>query len=263
MLSQFFIRRPKFAIVISIIITLAGVIALTVIPVAEFPDISPPQVNVSTSYPGASAEVVESTVGKPIESEINGVDNMLYMSSTSSGSGSYSLSITFAIGTDPDIAAVNVQNRVALAEAKLPADVQRNGVSVTKSSSSMLMVVSLFSPKGTYDSLYLSNYASVNVRDALLRVPGVGNASILGALDYSMRIWIDPNKLTALRLTADDVIAAIRSQNIQATAGEIGAPPIGDNQQFQYSITAHGRLSTPRSSATSSSPPTPPAPTCG
>jgi hydrophobe/amphiphile efflux-1 (HAE1) family protein len=245
MFAAFFIERPKFAFVISILITIGGLISLSVLPVSEFPDISPPQVSISASYPGASVEVVENTVAVPIESQVNGVDDMDYMSSTSTSSGSYSLTVTFNLGVDPDIAAVNVQNRIAVAENSLPEDVRRGGVTVKKASTSMLMVINVFSPQGTYDSVFLSNYTSINLRDAVIRVPGVGDASLLGAQDYGMRVWLDPDRMTALSLTATDIVNAIRAQNIQATAGQIGAAPIGPHQQFQYSITAQGRLTTP------------------
>ena len=225
MLSAFFIDRPKFAFVISIVITLAGVIALIRLPVAEFPDISPPQVRVTASYPGASAQVVEETVAAPIEAQVNGVDDMMYMSSTSANDGSYVLNVTFEIGTDPDIAAVNVQNRVALALPSLPEEVSRRGVSTKKQSTNMLMVVNLFSPGQTYDAIFLSNYAAINLRDAIVRLPGVGDATIMGSLDYGMRIWLDPDRLTALGLSTQDVIAALRDQNVQVAAGQIGAEP--------------------------------------
>ena len=243
MLSAFFIDRPKFAFVISIVIALAGLLALIQLPVAEFPDISPPQVQVTASYPGASAEVVEETVAAPIEAQVNGVDDMTYMSSTSANDGSYVLNVTFEIGTDPDIAAVNVQNRVALAVPQLPEEVSRRGVSTRKQSTNMLLVVNLYSPGGTYDEIFLSNYAAINLRDAIVRLPGVGDAEILGALDYGMRIWLDPDRLTALRLSTQDVIDAIRDQNIQVAAGQIGAAPAPSDQQFQFTIQARGRLS--------------------
>ena len=242
MFSAFFIDRPKFAFVISIVITLAGLIAISAIPVAQFPDITPPQVQVTTSYAGASAEVVEATVAAPIEAQVNGVDDMIYMSSTSSGDGSYSLNVTFAVGTDPDIAAVNVQNRVALATPQLPEEVVRQGVSVRKQTIDMLMVVSLLAPEKTHDTLFLSNYASINLVESLVRVEGVGNASIFGARDYGMRVWLDPTRMTALGLTAADVAEAIREQNIQASVGYIGAPPTTDDQQVQYTLRAKGRL---------------------
>ncbi len=244
MLSAFFIDRPKFAFVISIVITLAGLVALTQLPIAEFPDISPPQVRVTAAYPGANAQVVEETVAAPIESEVNGVDDMTYMSSTSANDGSYTLNITFAVGTDPDIASVNVQNRVTLALAQLPEEVQRQGVSTKKQSTNMVLVVNLYSPNGTFDDIFLSNYATINVRDALVRLDGVGDANILGARDYGMRIWLEPDRLTSLGLTTSDVVNAIRQQNIQAAAGQIGAPPFyaEQDQQFQYAIQARGRL---------------------
>ena len=260
MFSGFFIGRPKFAFVISIVIVLAGAIAIRSIPVAEFPEIAPPQVQVTASYPGADAQVVQEAVAAPLEAEINGVEGMLYMSSTSSNGGGYALTITFAVGTDPDIAAVNVQNRVAIAESRLPQDVVRQGIVTRKQSSNMLMVVNLTSPEGTHDGLFLSNYASIHLQDPLARIGGVGNVAQFGALDYGMRVWLDPNRLALLKLTAADVAAAIRAQNVQATAGQIGAPPfeasgspgvgalssIGASldgaPQFQYAIRARGRL---------------------
>ncbi len=244
MLSGFFIGRPRFAFVLSIVIALAGLIAIRSIPVAEFPEIAPPQVQVTTSYPGADAQVVQEAVAAPIEAEVNGVDGMLSMSSTSTNGGGYTLTVTFAVGTDPDIAAVNVQNRVAIAQARLPQEVVRQGIVTRKQSSNMLMVVNLTSPEGTHDGLFLSNYASIHVQDALSRINGVGNVAQFGALDYGMRVWLDPNRLALLKLTAADVAAAIRAQNVQATAGQIGAPPFDGAPQFQYAVRAKGRLAT-------------------
>jgi multidrug efflux pump len=239
---QFFIHRPKFAIVISIVIVLAGLLALMAIPIAQYPEITPPQIQVSATYPGASAQDLADTVAAPIEAQVNGVEGMLYMESTNAASGQYSLTVTFAVGTDADLAQVNVQNRVALATPRLPEEVTRQGVSVRKRSSSMLLGVNLYSPKGTRDALFVSNYASINIRDALARVPGVGEAQVLGGLDYSMRIWMNPDRMNALGIAASDVVTAIRQQNLQAAAGQIGAAPTGTEQQQQLTIVAKGRL---------------------
>jgi len=242
MLSEFFISRPKFAIVISLIIFLAGAIAATQLPIAMYPDITPPQVQVRAFYPGASASVVEATVAAPIEEQVNGVENMIYMTSSSSNGGGYNLTVTFKVGTDPDIAAVNVQNRIALATPRLPGEVAQRGVSVQKSSTTMLMVVDLYSPNGTYDDLFLGNYAGIYIKDALARVPGVGAVNIFTARDYGMRIWLDPDRMTSLNLGVDDVLKAIRDQNIQAAAGQIGAAPSSPKQQLELSILSKGRL---------------------
>ncbi|MEO1018989.1 MAG: multidrug efflux RND transporter permease subunit [Pseudomonadota bacterium] len=245
-MSAFFIDRPNFALVISIILTLVGLLAISRLPVAQFPDIVPPQVQVTASYPGANAKIVADSVASPIEEQVNGVDGMIYMSSTSDDSGGYTLNVTFALGTDPDIAAVNVQNRVALSQSELPSTVVSQGISVEKTSSALLKVIALTSPNGTYDPLFLSNYLNLNVTDEILRVPGVGSASQFGPLVYSMRIWLDPDKMTSLALTVDDVVQAVEQQNIQASAGAIGAAPVSANQQFQYTIEAVGRLTSAR-----------------
>ncbi|WP_209596002.1 multidrug efflux RND transporter permease subunit [Ruegeria sp. HKCCSP351] len=242
MFSALFISRPKLALVISLVLTIMGGIGYLVLPVAQFPDITPPVVNVSTTYTGANAETVENTVAAPIEAQVNGVDDMIYMTSRSSDNGSYSLDVTFEVGTDPDIASVNVQNRVAQAMSSLPAEVTSSGVVTQKSSTNMLMLVTLTSPNGTYDSVFLSNYASINLRDALARVQGVGKADVLTNLEYAMRVWMDPDKMAALSITPGDVITAIREQNIEVSAGSIGAPPVPEGQTFQYTIKSKGRL---------------------
>ena len=244
MISATFIDRPRLAIVISIVITLAGLIALEALPVAQFPDIVPPVVQVSGFYPGAGAEVVEQTVAQPVESQVVGVDNMLYMKSTSGNDGSYTLNITFAVGTNPDINTVNVQNRVSLANPKLPDEVRRQGLTVKKKSSAILQVVSVYSPDKSQDNLFLSNYATINLLDNIKRLHGVGDAFLFGGLDYSMRIWLDTDRLTSLGLTPNDVVAAIQGQNVQAAVGRIGAQPMTDDQLFQLNIQTQGRLVT-------------------
>ena len=244
MLSGIFIDRPRLAVVVSVVITLAGVIALAAIPVAQFPNIVPPQVQVSASYPGASAEVVEAVVAQPIESRVVGVDRMIYMKSTSGSDGSYTLYVTFAIGADPDISTVLVQNRVNLAEAQLPAEVRAQGISIKKQSSAILQIVSMVSPDTSRDQLFLSNYAVINIIDALKRVRGVGDVSLLTPTDYSMRVWLASDRMTSYGLTPNDIVSAIKAQNVQAAVGRIGAQPALPDQQFQLSIQTKGRLST-------------------
>jgi hydrophobe/amphiphile efflux-1 (HAE1) family protein len=245
MISDVFVERPRLAVVIAIVITLAGLIAITRIPVAQFPDIVPPQVTVTTRFPGASAAVVETTVAQTLEAQINGVDQMVYMRSNSANDGSYTLSITFALGTNPDIDTVNVNNRVQAALAKLPAEVQRNGVTVRKQSAAILQFMQFYSEGGKQDPLFLSNYVTINVLDAIARVPGVGQAFVFGALDYSMRIWFSTDRLVQLGIAPSDIIAALQAQNIQAAVGRVGARPIADDTQFQINLQTKGRLSTP------------------
>jgi len=243
-ISSFFITRPKFAFVISIVISIAGVLALLALPIDRYPELTPPSVKVTAVFPGADAETIADTVAGPLESVINGVDDMLYMSSNSSNDGSYSLTVSFAVGTDPDTATVNVQNRVSQATPKLPEEVKRQGVTVRKQSSSMLLIVNLISPQNTFDSLFLSNYTDINIRDAMARISGVGDASLIGARDYSMRLWLEPNKLAGLGMQPDDVINAVREQNVQVAAGKLGAEPTQSNTQFEYTLRTTGRLST-------------------
>ena len=242
MISKIFINRPRLAAVVSIFITLAGLIALLNIPVAQYPQITPPEIRVTATYPGASAEVLANTVGAPIEKEVNGVENMLYMSSSCSNAGTYSLSVTFAVGTDPDIDQVNLQNRVQLATAKLPREVVEQGITVRRRSADIMAAISFYSPGKSQDMLFLSNYVSNYVKDALVRLEGVSDVFVFGEKEYSLRIWMDPERLTALGLTADDVIGAIRSQNIQASVGAVGQEPVDLGQQVQYTLRAKGRL---------------------
>ncbi len=244
MLSQFFINRPIFASVVAIVMVLSGVLAIFVLPVEQYPEIAPPTVQVTAVYPGADAQTGTETVAAPSEQEVNGVDGMIYMSSVSANDGSYSLTVTFDVGTDIDLAAVKVQNRVSVAEPRLPSEVRQQGVSTRKRSQSMLMVLAPHSPNGKYDQLFLSNYVSIYMKDELSRVPGVGDVSVFGVKDYSMRIWLNPDRLAARSLTVGDVIAALRTQNVQVAAGEIGGPPVESNAGFQYTIQTKGRLKT-------------------
>ncbi len=244
-MSHFFINRPIFSAVIALIVVLAGAVSLSGLPIAQYPELAPPTVQVTTAYPGANAQVIADTVAAPIEQQINGVEGMIYMSSTSTNSGTYSCTVSFETGTDADMAAVLVQNRVAIAMASLPQEVKNIGVTTKKRSNSVVLMITLTSPNKTYDKYYLSNYITLRLKDEISRIPGVGDASAYGAGDYSMRIWLDPHLLRARNLTTSDVASALREQNVQVAAGQIGAPPAPSGQAFQYTINTHGRLSDP------------------
>ena len=245
MISGVFVDRPRLAIVIAIITSIAGFLALLVIPVSQFPDIVPPQVQVTTRYPGASAAVVEATVAQPLEAQVNGADRMIYMKSNSGNDGSYGLTVSFELGTNPDINTVNVNNRVQAALSRLPQEVQRNGVTVQKRSSAILEFLAFSSEGAKQSPLFISNYVTINVLDRLSRVSGVGSASLFGALDYSMRIWFDTNRLIELGLAPSDIITAIQQQNVQAPVGRVGARPTNDDTQFQINLQTKGRLTQP------------------
>src|SRR2546423_82117 len=251
MLARFFIDRPVLAWVISIVIVLFGVIAAGFLPIAEYPEITPPTVRVTANYPGANAQVVADTVAAPIEQQVVSVEGMLYMSSQSNNDGSYSLDVTFELGTNVNLAQVLVQNRVAIAEPSLPDVVRAIGVTTKKRSPDILLAISLFSDddpktgKPYYDSLYLSNYATIQVKDEIARLEGVGDVTILGQQDYSMRIWLDPDKLQSRNLTVDDAIRVLREQNVQVAAGQIGQAPVPKGQNFQYTLSTLGRLVEP------------------
>jgi hydrophobe/amphiphile efflux-1 (HAE1) family protein len=243
MFSAIFVDRPRLAIVIAIVTTIAGLLALLTIPIAQYPDIVPPQVSVTTSYPGASAAIVDETVAQPIEAQVVGVDKMIYMKSVSGNDGSYTLTASFELGTDPDINTVNVNNRVQIALSKLPQEVQQQGITVKKKSSALLGVIAIHSPNKTHDPLFISNFATINLLDTIKSTPGVGDASLWGPQDYAMRAWVRTDRLTGLALTVGDVIGAIQAQNVQAAVGRIGARPISTDQQLQLNIQTKGRLS--------------------
>ena len=244
--AHFFVDRPIFATVISLLLIIVGSIAYVELPVAQYPEIAPPTIVVRTSYPGADPQTIADTVSTPIEQEINGVEDMLYMSSYSSADGAMTLTITFKLGADLDKAQVLVQNRVAVALPRLPQEVQRLGVTTAKSSPDLMMVVHILSPTGRYDQLYTSNYARNRLRDVLVRLPGVGDIQVFGERQYAMRIWLDPEKLSAYGMTASDVVAALRGQNVQVSGGSIGAPPAGSDNSFQYTVRTEGRFSDTR-----------------
>src|SRR6516165_8465868 len=245
MLSRFFIDRPIFATVLSLAITLVGGIALAILPIAQYPRITPPGVVVSISYPGANAQIVAGTVAAPVEQQVSGVPGMLYMSSQSGSDGSYTLSCTFDVATNLDAALVMVQNRVTLAMPLLPTPVQRQGITIRKRTPDILMMVNFTSPDGRYDDVYLSNFVLINVRDELLRVDGVSDINILGERDYSIRAWLDPQELAARNLTAVDVANAVRSQNIEAALGQVGQAPMSHSPSYQLPLATLGRLSDP------------------
>src|SRR5262252_253970 len=244
MLSAVFVDRPRLAIVIALVTTIAGLVSILAIPVAQYPDIVPPQVSVTTNYPGANSGVVDATVAQPIEAQVVGVDQMIYMKSVSGDDGSYALVASFELGTNPDINAVNVNNRVQIALSSLPPEVQRQGVTIKKKSSALLGVIAVYSPKHTHDQLYLSNFVTINLLDQIKSTPGVGDAVLWGPQDYAMRAWIRTDRLTGLNLTTEDIINAIQSQNVQAAVGRIGARPISDDQQLQLNLQTKGRLTT-------------------
>ncbi|MEI7430478.1 MAG: efflux RND transporter permease subunit, partial [Betaproteobacteria bacterium] len=244
-MSRFFINRPIFASVISIIIVIAGIMAARVLPIAQYPDIVPPTVIISANYPGASAETLAKTVAAPIEEQLSGVENLMYFNSSAASNGGMTITASFEVGTNVDMATVNVNNRVKIAEPRLPDVVRQYGVTVQKRSNDILMVATITSPDGTLSPLYLSNYALVNIVDDLKRIPGVGDAQIFGALDYSMRLWLKTDRMAQLGVTTTEVANAIAAQNKQNAAGKIGQEPAPAGQQLVYTVTAKGRLTTP------------------
>jgi multidrug efflux pump len=244
-ISHFFIDRPIFAAVVSIVFVIIGGVSFSRLPVAQYPEIAPPIINVSGQYPGASADVVASTVVTPIEQQINGVENMIYMSSNSTADGRFSIAVTFDLGTNLDVAQVQVQNRVAIAQPRLPVDVRNIGVTVTKSSPDLMMVVHLYSPDKSRDSLFISNYATLAITDTLTRVDGVGSITVFGSRDYSMRVWVDPDRLQTVGLTAGDVVLALQAQNVQVAGGVLDQPPMPKQGAFQFAVRTLGRLANP------------------
>src|SRR3974390_1303989 len=242
MIADFFIARPVLANVLAILMMVIGGVAMFVLPVAQYPDVVPPTVQVTSRYPGASARTVIDAVALPIEQQVNGVEGMIYMQSYSGADGSYSLAVTFAVGADLNLAQILVQNRVAIALSSLPQAVQAQGVNVQKESTAILQIVTWTSPENRYDSLYLSNFATIRLRDEIARLPGVGNVTVFGAGQYSMRIWLDPEKMHARGLDPQDVSQALQQQSEQVTAGQVGMPPAPTGQAFQYTLNVVGRL---------------------
>src|ERR1700704_2244289 len=243
-MANFFIRRPIVSIVLSILIVLLGVVVIRGLSVEQYPFLAPPNIRVTATYPGASAEAVEQSVAVPIEQEVNGVDRMIYMKSSNTSDGRMLLDVNFEVGTNQDTANVLTQNRSATAAARLPAEVNQQGVTVKKQSPSILMLISLYSPKDSYDATFLINYCGINLRDQLLRIPGIAQVDLFGGTDYGMRIWMDPDKLGKLGITSSDVISAVREQNTRAPAGKIGSAPAPKDQAFTYTVSAPGRLIT-------------------
>src|SRR5512136_2730151 len=244
-MADFFIRRPIVAIVIAILIVLLGLNSLRGLSFEMYPFLAPPTIRVTANYPGASAVAVEQSVATPIEQEVNGVEGMIYMKSSNTSDGRMQLDVSFAVGTNQDMANVLTQNRVSSAQARLPQEVIQQGVTVKKQSPSILMLISLYSPNGSYDSNFLINYCGINLRDQLLRIPGIAQVDLFGGTYYDMRIWMRPDRLAKLGLTPSDVISAIKEQNLQAPAGKVGGPPTPQNQDFTYTVNAPGRLVTP------------------
>src|SRR5262245_14159606 len=243
-MAQFFIRRPIVAIVISIVIVIMGLVTLKGLSIEQYPFLAPPTIRVTANYPGASAVAVEQSVATPIEQEVNGVDRMIYMKSSNTSDGRMQLDVNFEVGVDQDNANVLTQNRVSAAQARLPQEVIAQGVTVKKQSPSILMLISLSSPNGTYDANFLINYCGINLRDQILRIPGIAQVDLFGGTDYGMRIWLRPDRMAQLKLTPSDVISAIKEQNLQAPAGRIGMAPAPKGQEFTYTVSAPGRLVT-------------------